>query len=69
VRTDAVITIAGAHDARNAASRLTMPVPDGSCRADPGLAAVHLQQLDLPRAAVAHEARWYCQVVAPDLGG
>jgi len=39
MRTDAVITIAGAHDARNAASRLTMPVPDGSCRADPGLAA------------------------------
>ncbi len=32
MRTDAVITIAGAHDARNAASRLTMPVPDGSCR-------------------------------------
>ena len=31
--TDAVITIAGAHDARNAASRLTMPAPDGSCRA------------------------------------
>jgi hypothetical protein len=39
MRTDAVITIVGAHDARNAASRLTMPVPDGSCRADPGLAA------------------------------
>jgi hypothetical protein len=40
MRTDAVITIVGAHDARNAASRLTMPVPGGSCRADPGLAAV-----------------------------
>ena len=25
MRTDAVITIAGTHDARNAASRLTMP--------------------------------------------
>jgi hypothetical protein len=33
MRTEAVITIAGAHDARNAASRLTMPVPDGSCQA------------------------------------
>jgi hypothetical protein len=30
MRTDAVITIAGARDARDAASRLTMPVPDGS---------------------------------------
>jgi hypothetical protein len=33
MRTDAIITIAGARDARNAASRLTMPVPDGRCRA------------------------------------
>jgi hypothetical protein len=33
MRTDSIITIAGAHDARNAACRLTMPVPDGSCRA------------------------------------
>jgi hypothetical protein len=33
MRTDAVIMIAGARDARDAASRLTMPVPDGSCRA------------------------------------
>jgi hypothetical protein len=33
MRIGAVITIAGAHDARNAASRLTMPVSDGSCRA------------------------------------
>jgi hypothetical protein len=33
MRTDAVITTVDAHDARNAASRLTMPVPDGSCRA------------------------------------
>jgi hypothetical protein len=32
MRIGAVITIVGAHDARNAASRLTMPVPDGSCR-------------------------------------
>jgi hypothetical protein len=40
MRTDAVITIVGAQDARNAASRLTMPVPDGRCRADPGLVAV-----------------------------
>src|SRR5260370_27366379 len=38
MRTDAVITIAGAHDARDAASRLTMPAPDQSCRAaDPAL--------------------------------
>jgi hypothetical protein len=41
MRTDAVVTIVGVHDARNAASRLTVPVPDGSCRADPGLAAAH----------------------------
>jgi hypothetical protein len=33
MRTAAVTTIAGAHDARTAASRLTMPVPDRSCRA------------------------------------
>jgi hypothetical protein len=33
MRTEAVITIAGAHDARDAASRLTMPVPDGRRRA------------------------------------
>jgi len=33
MRTDSVITIAGAHDARDAASRLGKPVPDGSCRA------------------------------------
>jgi hypothetical protein len=33
MRTDAVITIAGAHDARDAASRPTVPVPDRSCRA------------------------------------
>jgi hypothetical protein len=33
MRTDAVITIVDAHDARNAASRPTMLVPDGSCRA------------------------------------
>jgi hypothetical protein len=33
MRTDAVITIVDAHDARNAVSRLTMPVPDGSYRA------------------------------------
>ena len=40
MRTDAVTTIAGAHDARTAASRLTTPVPDPSCRAGtPGLAA------------------------------
>jgi hypothetical protein len=40
MRIGAFITIADAHDARNAASRLTMPVPDGSCRAmDRGLAA------------------------------
>jgi Molybdenum Cofactor Synthesis C len=40
MRTDAVSTIAGAHDARTAASRLTRPVPNGSCRAGTaGLAA------------------------------
>jgi hypothetical protein len=33
MRIGAVITIVGAHDARHAASRLTMPVPDRSCRA------------------------------------
>jgi hypothetical protein len=33
MRIGAVITIIGAHDARNAAYRLTVPVPDGSCRA------------------------------------
>ena len=33
MRTDSVIAIVGAHDARNAASRLTRPVPDRSCRA------------------------------------
>jgi len=33
MRTEAVITIAGAHDARNVASRLTMPAPDGCCQA------------------------------------
>jgi hypothetical protein len=33
MRTDAIIAIVGANEARNAASRLTMPVPDGSCRA------------------------------------
>jgi hypothetical protein len=33
MRTDAVTTIAAAHDARDAAFGLTMPVPDGSCRA------------------------------------
>jgi len=33
MRTDAVIAIAGAHEARNAASRPTVPVPDRSCRA------------------------------------
>jgi hypothetical protein len=33
MRTDSVSTIAGAHDARSAASRLGKPVPDGSRRA------------------------------------
>jgi hypothetical protein len=32
MRIGAVIMIVGAHDARNAASRLTVPVSDGSCR-------------------------------------
>jgi hypothetical protein len=36
MRTDSVITIVGAHDARNAAFRLTRPVLPGR---DPGLAA------------------------------
>ena len=33
MRIAAIIAIVGAHEARNAASRLTMPVSDGSCRA------------------------------------
>jgi len=33
MRIGAIIAIAGAHHARNAVSRLTIPVPDGSCRA------------------------------------
>ena len=33
MRIGAVIAIVGAHEARHAASRLTMPVSDGSCRA------------------------------------
>ncbi len=33
MRIGAVIAIVGAHEARNAASRLTMPVSDGSRRA------------------------------------
>ena len=33
MRIGGVIMIAADHDARNAASRLTMPVSDGSCRA------------------------------------
>ena len=33
MRIRAVITIVGADDARNTASRLTVPVPDGGCRA------------------------------------
>jgi hypothetical protein len=32
MRISAVITVVGAHDARNAASRPTVPVSDGSCR-------------------------------------
>jgi hypothetical protein len=42
MRIGAVITIVGAHEARNAASRLTMPVSDGSCRAR--IQAAHAQQ-------------------------
>jgi hypothetical protein len=33
MRTRAVTTIAGADDARDTACQLTVPVPDGSCRA------------------------------------
>ncbi len=33
MRIGAVITIVGAHEARSAASWLTMPPSDGSCRA------------------------------------
>jgi hypothetical protein len=33
MRIGAVITIVGAHDARTAASRPTVPVPEGRCRA------------------------------------
>jgi hypothetical protein len=32
MRIRTVITIVGADDARNTACRLTVPVPDGSCR-------------------------------------
>jgi hypothetical protein len=32
MRIGTVAVIAGAHDARNASSRLTVPVPDGCCR-------------------------------------
>ena len=40
MRIGAVIMIVGAHDARNAASRPTVPVPDGTLSGqDPGLAA------------------------------
>jgi hypothetical protein len=39
MRIGAVITIVGAHDARNAASRPTVPVPDEAAGQDPGLAA------------------------------
>jgi len=34
MRIGAVDTIAADHDARNAASRPTVPVPDGRCRAE-----------------------------------
>jgi hypothetical protein len=33
MRIGAVIMTVGAHDAHNAAYRLTLPVPDGRCRA------------------------------------
>ncbi len=33
MRTRAIIMIVGADDARNTACRLTVPVPEGSCRA------------------------------------
>ena len=33
MRIGAVIMIVGAHDARNAASRPTVPMPNGRCRA------------------------------------
>jgi hypothetical protein len=33
MRIGAVITVVGTDDARSAASRPTVPVPDGSCRA------------------------------------
>jgi len=33
MRIGAVNTIAADHDARNAAARPTVPVPDGNCRA------------------------------------
>jgi hypothetical protein len=33
MRIRAVITIVGADEAHNTASRLTVPVPEGSCRA------------------------------------
>jgi hypothetical protein len=40
MRIRAVITIAGADDARNTARRLSVPVPDGSCRARTMVAAL-----------------------------
>jgi hypothetical protein len=64
----AVITIAADHDARNAASRPTMPVPGGSCAAripargrDETMKANHVEAagqsaLTRPGAAAGHSA-------------
>lgn len=70
MRIGAVIAIADAHDARNAASRLTVPVSDGSCRArilarlrprlaaaDAGLAGRRLASARPPHFPVYAEGR------------
>ena len=65
MRIGAVITIAADHDARNAASRPTMPVPGGSCPAripargsDEKMTASDVEaQGGRPSAAAGHSVR------------
>jgi hypothetical protein len=52
MRTRAVITIASADDARNTACQLTVPVPDGSCRARTMAAALGRGRRQLTPAAL-----------------
>ena len=52
MRIGAVIAIAADHDARNAASRPTVPVPDGCCRAR--IPAWRRAALTRPGAAAGH---------------